>query len=145
MASMSMRLVAAAKGLAVGVLTLTISAAIWVAGGLALLKSWSRPCIGTGLDPAECNSGPTSSEIVFGGAVVLFALLAALGALLAWGFLLPTPGWYVIPAFLIAFVDFWCCNAGLRSGLLLVAPFVAYPVIAALSAGQRRNAPAPAP
>jgi hypothetical protein len=142
---MSMRLTAAAKGLAVGVLTLTISGAIWVAGGIALLKVWSTPCIGTGLDPAECSAGRTSFWIVFGGAVVLFALVAALGALLAWGFLLARPGWYVIPAFLIAFIDIPVLQAGVRSEFLLVAPLAAYPVIAALSAGSRRNAPAPAP
>src|SRR5690349_6970574 len=111
MEPMSMRLVAAAKGLAVGVLTLTISVAIWVAGGVALLKAWTNPCIGTGLDPGECNSGLRPSEILF-GAVVLFALVAALGELLAWGFLLPRPGWYVIPAFMIAFAEILVLRAG---------------------------------
>jgi hypothetical protein len=35
--------------------------------------------------------------------------------------------------------------AGLPREFLFVAPFVAYPVIAALTAGRRGKAPAPAP
>ena len=135
------RLVAAAKGLAVGVPTVCIS----VAGELVYLKSSSRYCIGTGLDPEfDCNAGLTFLGR-FEDVVVLFALLLALGPLLAWGFLLPLPGLYVIPPFLTTFVDIWMRHAGLPLEFLLVAPFAGYPVIAVLSAGRRRKAPAPSP
>jgi hypothetical protein len=135
MAPMSIRLVAAAKGLAVGVLTLCFS----VIGAYAYAMWRSSACTGFAPDP-ECNAVTS-----FGIVVVLFALMLVLGPLVAWGFLLPLPGGYVIPVFLTAFVDSLMLYAGLPREFLLVAPFAAFPVVAALTADRRRKAPAPAP
>jgi hypothetical protein len=129
---MSMRLVAAAKGLAVGVLTLCFS----VIGGYAYAMWRSNACMGFAPDP-ECNAVTS-----FGIVVVLLTLMLVLGPLLAWGFLLP-PGGYVIPVFLTAAVDSLMLYAGLPREFFLVAPFAAYPVIAVLTADRRRKAPAP--
>jgi hypothetical protein len=132
---MSIRLVAAAKGLAVGVLTVCFS----VIGGYAYAMSGFSACRGFGADRG-CTT-VTSVSIV----AVLLALMLVLGPLLAWGFLLPLPGGYVIPAFLTATVDSVLLCAGLPREFLLVAPFAAFPVIAVLTADRRRMSPAPAP
>lgn len=124
MAAMSIRLVAAVKGLAVGALTVSFS----VAGALVFATWRSGACASTAPDP-EC--GARESGILLS---VLFALMLVVGPLLAWGFLLPLPGGYVIPPFLTAFVDSLLLYAGLPREFLLVAPLVAYPVVAALTA-----------
>ena len=135
-APMSIRLVAAAKGLVVGVLTLLFS----VAGAFVFTTKWRvGACMGFGADPA-CEVRESGILLV-----VLFGIMVALGPLLAWGFLLPLPGGYVIPPFLTMFVDVWVLVAGLPREFLLVAPFAAYPVFAALTADRRRKSPAPTP
>lgn len=123
---MAHRWVAGAKGFAVGVLALCLS----VAGALAYVNSRSNSCAGIGL-ASECGSGRTELAILLS---VLFALMVVLGPLLAWGFLLPLPGGYVIPPILTAVVDIPLLYADLPRPLLLVAPLVAYPVTAALLA-----------
>jgi hypothetical protein len=140
MALMLIRMVAAAKGIAVGVPTLFISAA----GELMYIRSNSRICIGTGMGRG-CNAGLTAFGIELRDVAVLFVLVLALGPLLAWGFLLPRPALYLIAPFVAAFVDIPMRSTGLPKEFLLVAPFAAYPVIAALSAGRRRTAPRQAP
>src|SRR5215813_6458150 len=102
MAPMLIRLVAAAKGLAVGVLTFCFS--VVGAYAYAMWRSSASACIGTGLDP-DCNAGVAGPGRLFEGVVVLSALMLVLGPLLAWAFLLPLPGGYVIPPFLTATVD----------------------------------------
>jgi hypothetical protein len=78
-------------------------------------------------------------------------LMAALGPLLAWAFRLPTPGHYVIPPFLLVVIDvlLLCFTYGrvavhVSGGFLLMAPLVAYPVIAVRNADRRRKARPPA-
>jgi hypothetical protein len=126
---MSIRLVAGAKGVAVGVLTVCFS----VIGAYAYALWRSRACTGFAPDP-ECNAVTS-----FGIVAILSALMLVLGPLLAWGFLLPVPGGYVVPVFLTAFVDSLMLYAGLPREFLLVAPFAAYPVVAAVTADRRRK------
>jgi hypothetical protein len=151
---MSIRLVAAAKGLAVGVLSLAIS----VAGAYAYATWRSSACPfeegGIAQHPG-CNQELAAFGVWFEVAGVLFFLLLALGPLLAWVFRLPLPGRYVIPPVLTAVVDALVLCSGLPSTIhplvrrvtdfLLVAPLLAYPVIAARNAGRRREASAAAP
>jgi hypothetical protein len=132
---MSIRLAAAAKGLAVGVPTVCIS----VLGAFAYLNSRSGGCISTAPD-VICDTGLTSFGLTVELVVVLFALMLALGPLLAWAFLLPRPALYLIPPFVGELVYVLVRYAGLPLEFLLVAPFAAYPVIAALSAGRRGKA-----
>jgi hypothetical protein len=131
---MSIRLVAAVKGLAVGVLTVCFS----VIGGYAYAMWRSTTCMGFAPDP-ECNA--RESGILLS---ILFGLMVVLGPLLAWGFLLPLPGGYVIPPFLTATVDSLLLYAGLPREFLLVAPVAAYPVVAVLTAERRHKASVPA-
>ena len=141
MAPMPIRLVAAAKGLAVGVLSVGIS----IVGWFAYLDWRSGGC------PAQypdCNAGLEALGFWFEGALVSFALLLALGPLLAWAFRLPRPALYLIAPFLAGFVEVLvlrAARAGLPREFLLAAPLVVYPVVAALSAGRRGKAPAPTP
>src|SRR5215472_5309369 len=92
-------LVAAAKGLAVGVLTLCIS----VAGAFAYLNWRVSACpleeMAIGRHPS-CDQELAGLSGLFEVVVVLFVLLLALGPLLAWGLLLPRPALYLIAPFL---------------------------------------------
>jgi hypothetical protein len=131
---MSIRLAVAAKGVAVGMLALLLSGA----GAWVYLISRSHACASTEPNP-ECSA--RESGILLS---ILFCLMLVLGPLLAWGFLLPLPGAYVIPPFLTATVDSLLLYADGPREYLLVAPVVAYPVVAALTADRRRKTRAPA-
>jgi hypothetical protein len=136
MEPMSMRLVAAAKGLAVGVLTLGISG-----GGAFAYLTWRSS--GCPAEHPQCHAGMEALGELAEGAMVLFALLLTLGPLFARAFRLPHPARYLIPPVLALL--FACLVIRQHVGLNGLIPFVAYPVIAALSAGERREVPAPEP
>ena len=137
LAPMLIGLVAGAKGLAVGVLTLCFT----IAGAFVYETYWGpSPCLGNGMDN-ECDTAVRDLGISL---VVLFSIMLALGPLLAWGFLLPLPGGYVIPPLVTMFIV-PLVYAGLPREFLLVAPLAAYPVVAVLTAGRRRKIRAPSP
>jgi hypothetical protein len=136
MPPISVRLVAAAKGLAVGVLTLAISLAAAYAGGARSLSAC--PFEEGGIVQPHCNEELGGLGILYLLVVVLFALPLALGPLLAWAFQLPRPSLYLIAPFVACLVDVLA-----PLGLPDLVPFAVYPVIAALSSGRRREIPDP--
>jgi hypothetical protein len=136
---MSIRLIAAARGLAVGVLTFGLA----IAGALAY-SSW-RSRAGCPAQHADCNAGLAALGIWSEVAWVFFFLLVAVGPLLGWLFRLPLPSRYVLPPFLTALVDVLALCAHLPWEFLLVVPLAAYPAIAVQNANRSREASSPAP